>query len=119
MATAAARRKYNTPGVVNGSLAYDFKTLERQLENTGYMEPDGLTRPGRCHCPRARECKGQGAHRPALLSGDGAGIHCRGGDAGDADNELCGADYNLQQCGGDAVPAGDIADSAGGPHHQA
>ncbi len=45
MATAAARRKYNTPGVVNGSLAYDFKTLERQLENTGYMEPDGLTRP--------------------------------------------------------------------------
>ena len=45
MATATARRKYNTPGVVNGSLAYDFKTLERQLENTGYMEPDGLTRP--------------------------------------------------------------------------
>ena len=45
MATAAVRRKYNTPGVVNGSLAYDFKTLERQLENTGYMEPDRLTRP--------------------------------------------------------------------------
>ena len=45
MATAAARRKYNTPGVVDGSLAYDFKTLERQLENTGYMEPDRLTRP--------------------------------------------------------------------------
>ena len=45
MASAAAKRTYNTPGVVNGSLAYDFKTLERQLENTGYMEPDGLTRP--------------------------------------------------------------------------
>ena len=30
---------------MNGSLAYDFKTLERQLENTGYMEPDRLTRP--------------------------------------------------------------------------
>ena len=45
MATATARRKYHTPGVVNGSLAYDFKTLERRLEDTGYMEPDGLTRP--------------------------------------------------------------------------
>ena len=45
MAAAAAKRKYNTPGVVNGSLAYDFKTLERRLEDTGYMEPDGLTRP--------------------------------------------------------------------------
>ena len=45
MASATAKRTYNTPGVVNGSLAYDFKTLERQLENTGYMEPDGLTRP--------------------------------------------------------------------------
>ena len=45
MATAAARRKYNTPGVVNGSLAYDFETLERRLEDTGYMEPDRLTRP--------------------------------------------------------------------------
>ena len=44
MATAA-RRRYNTPGVVNGSLAYDFKTLERQLESTGYVEPDRLTRP--------------------------------------------------------------------------
>lgn len=45
MATATMKRKYNTPGVVNGSLAYDFQTLERQLENTGYMEPDHLTRP--------------------------------------------------------------------------
>ena len=45
MATAAAKRKYNTPGVVNGSLAYDFQTLERRLEDTGYMEPDRLTRP--------------------------------------------------------------------------
>lgn len=46
MATATARRKYyRTPGVVNGSLAYDFKTLERRLEDTGYMEPDHLTRP--------------------------------------------------------------------------
>ena len=44
MATVAKRR-YNTPGVVNGSLAYDFKTLERQLESTGYIEPDRLTRP--------------------------------------------------------------------------
>ena len=45
MATATMRRKYHTPGVVNGSLAYDFKALERQLESTGYMEPDHLTRP--------------------------------------------------------------------------
>lgn len=44
MATATVKRKYNTPGVVNGSLAYDFRTLERQLENTGHMEPDHLTR---------------------------------------------------------------------------
>ena len=40
MATAAVRRKYRTPGVVNGSLAYDFDALERQLERTGRPERD-------------------------------------------------------------------------------
>ena len=35
MASAAARKKYNTPGVVNGSLVYDSDSLERQLESTG------------------------------------------------------------------------------------
>jgi len=45
MASAAARKKYNTPGVINGSLAYDFGALERQLEDTGYMEPDLYAAP--------------------------------------------------------------------------
>ena len=40
MATAAVRRKYRIPGVVNGSLAYDFDALERQLERTGRPERD-------------------------------------------------------------------------------
>lgn len=35
MASAAAKkRSYRTPGVVNGSLAYDFNTLERRLESS-------------------------------------------------------------------------------------
>ena len=39
MASAAVKRRtYRTPGVVNGSLAYDFDTLERRLERS--LEPD-------------------------------------------------------------------------------
>ena len=45
MANAAAKKTYNTPGVINGSLAYDFDALERQLEDTGYMTPDLYAAP--------------------------------------------------------------------------
>ena len=39
MASAAMKRKtYRTPGVINGSLAYDLDTLERRLETS--LEPD-------------------------------------------------------------------------------
>ena len=41
MAAAATYKKPRAmAGMVNGSLAYDFGTLERQLENTGRMDPD-------------------------------------------------------------------------------
>ena len=44
MAVAAtAKRRRNVPGVVNGSLAYDFNTLERELERTGRLDPDLYT----------------------------------------------------------------------------
>ena len=54
MAATKAKKQYRTPGVVNGSLAYDFNTLERQLDRTGRMTPDrayggargGCNRPG-------------------------------------------------------------------------
>ena len=45
MASAAMRRTYRTPGVVNGSLAYDFNTLERKLEGIPSLEPDMYTAP--------------------------------------------------------------------------
>ena len=45
MASATMRRTYRTPGVVNGSLAYDFDTLERQLEGIAPLEPDMYTAP--------------------------------------------------------------------------
>lgn len=45
MASAAARKKYHTPGVVNGNLAYDFGALERELDNTGHMTPDLYASP--------------------------------------------------------------------------
>ena len=45
MASATMRRTYRTPGVVNGSLAYDFDTLERRLEGIAPMEPDMYTAP--------------------------------------------------------------------------
>ena len=45
MASAAMRRSYRTPGVVNGSLAYDFDTLERRLEGIAPLEPDMYTAP--------------------------------------------------------------------------
>ena len=45
MASAALRRTYRTPGVVNGSLAYDFDTLERRLEGIPSLEPDMYTAP--------------------------------------------------------------------------
>ena len=41
----AARRRHNKPEVINGSLAYDFRSLERQLEDTGRMDPDLYTAP--------------------------------------------------------------------------
>ena len=41
----AARRRHNKPEVINGSLAYDFRPLERQLEDTGRMDPDLYTAP--------------------------------------------------------------------------
>ena len=44
-AVATAKKRRNVPGVVNGSLAYDFNTLERQLERTGRLEPDLYTAP--------------------------------------------------------------------------
>ena len=44
-AAATAKKRYRTPGVVNGSLAYDFGALERQLENTGRMAPDLYSAP--------------------------------------------------------------------------
>ena len=87
MATATARRKYNTPGVVNGSLAYDFKTLERQLENTGYMEPDGLTRPMEetpadviAHARESAKAKVRPAQHvsPVMVLGFAAGAAMRG-----------------------------------------
>lgn len=44
MAVAAtAKKRRNVPGVINGSLAYDFNTLERELERTGRLEPDLYT----------------------------------------------------------------------------
>ena len=46
MASVAARRKtYSTPGVINGSLAYDFDALERQLDSTGRMGSDFYAPP--------------------------------------------------------------------------
>ena len=45
MAATKAKKRYRTPGVVNGSLAYDFNTLERQLDRTGRMTPDLYTAP--------------------------------------------------------------------------
>lgn len=46
MASVAARKKYyHTPGVVNGSLAYDFDALERQLDTTGHMGSDFYAPP--------------------------------------------------------------------------
>mgnify|MGYP005777191593 CR=1 FL=1 len=45
MAAAATyeRSRRRTTGMVNGSLAYDFGTLERQLDDTGRMDPDLYT----------------------------------------------------------------------------
>lgn len=37
------RSRRGASGMVNGSLAYDFGTLERQLEDTGRMDPDLYT----------------------------------------------------------------------------
>ena len=46
MAAAATYKKPRAmAGMVNGSLAYDFGTLERQLENTGRMDPDLYSLP--------------------------------------------------------------------------
>lgn len=45
MAATKAKKQYRTPGVVNGSLAYDFNTLECQLDRTGRMTPDLYTAP--------------------------------------------------------------------------
>lgn len=45
MAAAKVKKRYRTPGVVNGSLAYDFHTLERQLDRTGRMTPDLYAAP--------------------------------------------------------------------------
>ena len=44
-AAATAKKRYRTPGVIDGSLAYDFGALERQLENTGRMAPDLYSAP--------------------------------------------------------------------------
>ena len=44
-AAATAKKRYHTPGVIDGSLAYDFGALERQLENTGRMAPDLYSAP--------------------------------------------------------------------------
>ena len=45
MAAAATyeRSRRRASGMVNGSLAYDFGTLERQLDDTGRMDPDQYT----------------------------------------------------------------------------
>lgn len=45
MAAAATyeRSRRRATGMVNGSLAYDFGTLERQLDDTGRMDPDLYT----------------------------------------------------------------------------
>jgi len=45
MASTAAKKKYYTPGVVNGNLAYDLGALERELDNTGHMTPDLYAAP--------------------------------------------------------------------------
>lgn len=45
MAVTKAKKRYRTPGVVNGSLAYDLNTLERQLNTTGRMTPDLYAAP--------------------------------------------------------------------------
>ena len=46
MAAAATYKKPRAmAGMVNGSLAYDFGTLERQLEDTGRMDPDLYSLP--------------------------------------------------------------------------
>jgi len=45
VASATMRRAYHTPGVVNGSLAYDFDTLERRLDGIAPLEPDMYTAP--------------------------------------------------------------------------
>ena len=42
---SAAMRRYRTPGVVDGSLAYDFDALERRLEGIAPLEPDMYTAP--------------------------------------------------------------------------
>lgn len=39
------RSRRGASGMVNGSLAYDFGALERQLEDTGRMDPDLYTLP--------------------------------------------------------------------------
>ena len=44
-AATAAKKQYRTPGAVNGSLAYDFDALERQLEQIGDMGRDLYTAP--------------------------------------------------------------------------
>lgn len=45
MAATKAKKRYRTPGVVNGSLAYDFNALERKLDRTGRMTPDLYAAP--------------------------------------------------------------------------
>ena len=45
MASATMRKTYRTPGVVGGSLAYDFDALERQLDGIAPLEPDMYTAP--------------------------------------------------------------------------
>ena len=42
---SAAKKRHARPQMTNGSLAYDFRSLERQLEDTGRMEPDLYTAP--------------------------------------------------------------------------
>ena len=39
------KKTYHTPGVINGSLAYDFDALERRLEGIAPLEPDMYTAP--------------------------------------------------------------------------
>ena len=72
-----ARRRYHTPGVVDGNLArkLDSQELQRQLETSGQLDFDQQYRRRQCpyhRLPRIRQCGG-------ASEADGCGNHTEKG----------------------------------------